>query len=43
MHTNGNQDIITPNRSKDLKKEENNNKKKTMNSFFLLAVSFLPV
>ena len=34
MHTNGNQDIITPNRSKDLKKEENNNKKKTMNSFF---------
>ena len=28
MHTNGNQDIITPNRGKDLKKEENNNKKR---------------
>ena len=33
MHTNGNQDIITPNRGKDLKKEENK-QKKTMNSFF---------
>ena len=27
MHTNGNQDIITPNRGKDLKKEEKQKKK----------------
>ena len=33
MHTNGNQDIITLNRGKGLKKKKTN-KQKTMNSFF---------
>ena len=34
MHTNGNQDIITLNRDKGLKKRKQTNKQKTMNSFF---------
>ena len=34
MHTNGNQDIITLNRGKGLKKKKTNKQKKTMNSFF---------
>ena len=34
MHTNGNQDIITLNRGKGLKKKKTNKQKKTMHSFF---------
>ena len=34
MHTNGNQDIITLNRGKGLKKKKTNKQTKTMDSFF---------
>ena len=34
MHTNGNQDIITLNRGKGLKKRKQTNKQKTMDIFF---------
>ena len=34
MHINGNQDIVTVNRGKGLKKENKQTNKKTMNSFF---------
>ena len=44
MHINGNQDIITLNRGKGLKKEnKQTNKQKNYEYFFLLAVSLLPV
>ena len=41
MHINGNQDIITLNRGKGLKKtKQTNKKKKTMNSFSLGSLAF---